>query len=285
MTEQAMVPYGGEMTLQETMALGKTLAASGYFDDAKEAAQAVVKILAGRELGLGPIAAMTGIHIIQKKVTLGANLMAATIKRDPRYDYQVIEMTAKRCEIVFYEKGRDIGCSVFSLEDAKNAGLSGANWTKYPRNMLFARAMSNGSRWYCPDAFGGAPVYTPEELGAQVDGAGDLIEMPAQPTQRRSAPTTAPQAIDELFGDYDPDLEEAKREVDDLELPPHWITDDTVRTRFWAWTGGTLGLDSGEVHAALGVEHVNEFPGTMAEAKSTILNWVSARKEAERENA
>ena len=28
--------------------------------------------------------------------------------------------------------------------------------------MLFARAISNGVKWYCPDVFGG-PVYVPEE--------------------------------------------------------------------------------------------------------------------------
>jgi hypothetical protein len=35
--------------------------------------------------------------------------------------------------------------------------------------MLYARALSNGAKWYCPDVFGG-PIYTPDELGAVVDG-------------------------------------------------------------------------------------------------------------------
>ena len=43
-------------TLDDTMTLGKVLAQSGYFADSREAAQAVVKILAGQELGFGPIA-------------------------------------------------------------------------------------------------------------------------------------------------------------------------------------------------------------------------------------
>jgi hypothetical protein len=30
--------------------------------------------------------------------------------------------------------------------------------------MLYARALSNGAKWYCPDVFGG-PIYTPDELG------------------------------------------------------------------------------------------------------------------------
>ena len=35
-----------------------------------------------------------------------------------------------------------------------------SGWVKYPRNMLFARAMSNGVRWFAPEATGGLPVYT-----------------------------------------------------------------------------------------------------------------------------
>jgi len=38
---------------------------------------------------------------------------------------------------------------------------------KFPKNMLFARAMSNGIKWFTPDVFAG-PVYTPEELGSAV---------------------------------------------------------------------------------------------------------------------
>lgn len=205
MSENALM-VRGEMSLTETMTLGDTLAKSGFFSDTQQAAQAVVKILAGRELGLGPIASMTGINIIKGKVTLGANLMATTVKRDPRYDYKVRDHTDQFCSIEFYEKGELVGVSRFNLEDAAKAGLSGDNWRKYPRNMLFARAMSNGVRWYCPDAFGGAPIYTPEEMGAQVDGeTGDLIEMPTQPP--------APQPLDV---DHAADIAEAKRELHDL---------------------------------------------------------------------
>ena len=51
MTE-ALVPYETR-TLADTMRLGEVLARSGYFADSREAAQAVVKVLAGSELGFG----------------------------------------------------------------------------------------------------------------------------------------------------------------------------------------------------------------------------------------
>lgn len=168
-------------TLSETMQLGDLLAKSGFFADSRGAAQAVVKVLAGREIGFGPIASMTGIHVIQGRVSLSANLMAAAIKRSGRYDYRVLTMTPDKCAIEFRERtpnGWDvIGTSEFTAADAKAAGTQ--NMAKFARNMLFARAMSNGARWFCPDIFGG-PVYTPEEMGAQVDGeTGEVIDAPA----------------------------------------------------------------------------------------------------------
>lgn len=54
---------------------------------------------------------------------------------------------------------------------------------------------------------------------------------------------------------------------------PHWIKDSNVRARFWAWTN-ELGLTNAEVHAALGVEHVEQFAGGMADAKRAIEQWV-----------
>jgi hypothetical protein len=165
----------------DTMTLGKILAQSGYFRDARDASQAIVKVLAGRELGISPIASMTGIFIVKEKVTLSANLIGAVIKRSGKYNYRVIAMDNQQCTIEFFEHGESIGLSEFTLKDAAAAGLTGGNWKAYPRNMLFARAMSNGAKWYTPDIFAG-PIYTPDELGAEVDGeTGEVVEQQASP--------------------------------------------------------------------------------------------------------
>jgi hypothetical protein len=159
---------------QDILQLGRAMASSGFFKDAQRASQAIVKILAGRELGFGPVASMVGVHIIKDKVSLSANLMAAAIKRTGRYNYRLREHSATACCIEFFEGGESVGVSEFTMQDATQAGLlSNPTWKSYPRNMLFARAMSNGARWYCPDVFGG-PVYTPEELGRDdLEPAGD----------------------------------------------------------------------------------------------------------------
>jgi hypothetical protein len=131
------------------------------FTDIKSVAQAMVKISAGQEIGIPPFASMTGIHIIQGKPTIGAGLIASRLKGSGKYDYRVVEASEKVCSIDFYQGNTKIGNSTFTIEDARKALTK--NIDKFPKNMLFARAISNGVKWYCPDIFSG-PVYVPEEM-------------------------------------------------------------------------------------------------------------------------
>lgn len=145
----------------EILTMGKAFVESGMFPDIKTAAQAVVKIQAGQEIGIAPFAAMTGIHIIQGKPTIGAGIIASRVKASGKYDYRVVQQTDAACSIDFYQGKDKIGNSTFTIEDARKAGTK--NLDKFPKNMLFARAISNGVKWFCPDVFSG-PVYTPEEM-------------------------------------------------------------------------------------------------------------------------
>lgn len=172
---------GKEMSLVETLNLGQVLASSGMFTDVRTQAQAVVKILAGRELGIGPILALTKIYMVKGKVTLAAEVMAGLIKKSGEYNYVIVKHDNNQCFLSFQQKHSvdnkwvEIGQSVFTMADAQKAGVAdGVNWKQYPRNMLFARAISNGARWYCPHIIAGA--YTPEEMTAAVDGqTGEII--------------------------------------------------------------------------------------------------------------
>lgn len=166
----------------EAAACGKLLYASGLFSDVRDAAQAAVKILAGKELGIGPIQAMSGLHIVKGKIVLAAALIAALILRSGRYTYRVTQHDDQGCTIEFYRAAKSIGISRFTMDDARRAGLTGnATWKQYPRNMLYARSLSNGARWYCPDVFAG-PVYTTGELdGAELatldDDPEDILDV------------------------------------------------------------------------------------------------------------
>ncbi len=167
------------------MDLGKVLADSGYFQDARQAAQAVVKVLAGRELGFGPIASMRNIKISKNgSIILAAELQASAVRKSGIYDYEVDKLDDMECIITFYCKSartgqwKKLGESHFTQADMERAeagklvapGASKSMAARFPRNMLFARAISNGVKWYCPDVTNGISVYTAEELGEVVDG-------------------------------------------------------------------------------------------------------------------
>lgn len=145
----------------DAMSIGEVFHKSGMFADIKSANQAVVKIMAGQEMGISPFQAMSGIHIIAGKPCIGAGLMASRVKASGKYNYKVLENSEKNCVIEFFEGKESIGKSSFSIEEARKAGTK--NLDKFPRNMLFARAISNGVKWFCPDIYEG-PVYVPEEM-------------------------------------------------------------------------------------------------------------------------
>lgn len=177
------IPSAQDINLLGTVA--ENLAKSGMFPDARNGAQAFSKIMLGRSLGLGPMQAMTGIHIVEGKPQLAATTLAGFVRQHPDYDYTVVDHDEQKCAITFWRAddgdvfARELGTSTFTLDEAKAAGIYKAKsaWEKYPRNMLFARAMSNGVRWYCPDLFGGVPVYTEadefEVRPALTQGTGD----------------------------------------------------------------------------------------------------------------
>jgi hypothetical protein len=175
-----------DLALRDPVDVAERLYKSGLFKDTKDAHQALAKIMAGEEYGLGAVAALNGIFVIDGKLVPGAHVLAGRVKRSGRYDYRVEAHDNTRCVLKFYDRQpvadqpSYLGESTFTFEDAKRAGLSGRqNWQRYPRNMLFARALANGVRWYCPDVTQTGQVLVAEEAA---DMAGeDYVPPGAQP--------------------------------------------------------------------------------------------------------
>lgn len=198
--------------------LGKVFAESGMFPNVRKAAEAVVKIIAGQEFGLGPMAAMNGIHMVDGKPTLSANLIAGQIKRSRNYDYDVIRQEDDVCELEFFavvgkyseptpgDARRSLGRTTFDKADAERAGLTGKmNWKKYPRAMYFARALTEGARTYCPDVLGGSPIYTAEELDGDMQ---EPVRVDAQPEMvSRDAEAPAEPDVEEVQAVAIPDAD------------------------------------------------------------------------------
>jgi hypothetical protein len=186
--------------LENTYRWGKIMAASGFFADAKQAAQAAVKIQAGHELGLQPAASMRGIFVFDGKISLAAALMTAKVNESPNYEYEVVTKTPELVVLKWFGRSkrtgqwRELGDSSFSAADVTTAGLAGKdNHKKYPTAMKFARAVSAGCRMYCPELFNGA-AYVPEEVKETliVDVDGNVIVDTAPPEATRSEVNVTP---------------------------------------------------------------------------------------------
>ena len=123
---------------------------------------------------------MASIYIVNGKLALTSKAMSSLIKRSKKYDYAVTKLDDLECSITFFDiRDKDqrvpLGVSTFTFKDAAKAGLANKDvWKNYPRNMLFARALSNGTRWYAPDSISG--YYTVEEIE-------DLGENPLEPAK------------------------------------------------------------------------------------------------------
>jgi hypothetical protein len=164
-TKMESKELSGTEFLAEPMSLADVFVKSGCFPDIKSQAVGVVKILAGREYGLTPVQSITELYMVNGRVAMSAKLIAAFVKKSSKYDYHVDVNTAEECTITFFELDKDgkkeIGKSTFTIKDAAKAGIINKTvWQQYPKNMLFARALANGGRTFCPDII---TAYTPEE--------------------------------------------------------------------------------------------------------------------------
>lgn len=165
--------------LNDLLRFGKLLMASGVFQDLKGAAQAAVKVIAGRSFGLDPIQSQHAFSIINGQLSQRAKFQSALIKRSRAYDYRVVKLDENVCEMEWLHK-RDgewqvCGTSSFSKEDAARAGLGKSQsgragaWQMYPRSMLFARALTQGATWFCPHLLMG-----PGFAGDDLDTCGEV---------------------------------------------------------------------------------------------------------------
>lgn len=296
----ATLPTGGLFSLEpkslkEVQSIALVFAQSGMFEGVQGMAQAFVKIMQGRELGFTAVESMTGIHVIKGKPVVGAHLIAAGIRRSPQYDYDVEELDNERCTIVLFKNGKVFKRETFTIQDAKNAGLLNSNnWQKYPRNMLFARTISNIQKFHCPDVFN-MPVYGPDEMGLDVDDQGNAIiegefeyvpetrptPQPKQQQKRDSKPAPQPKT--------QPDQDENAILWQDhikgwtqQQWAGYWIGMKNIgldkQGRLAIDTAVTkVGLSQDEVHAALDVESVKKFAGTKPEHDALILAAVKAK--------
>lgn len=126
-------------------------------------------------LGLHPMVAITGVHVIEGKPTASAALISALVRRAGHRLRIKGDATAAIAQIIRADDPDWVFEVRFTIEDARRAGLLGKDvWKRYPASMLKARAVSAVARDACEEALFGVH-YTPEELGAVVDQEGNPV--------------------------------------------------------------------------------------------------------------
>ena len=151
------------MTHAEMMAIAKTVCESRMCQYSQWQ-DAYVVIATGVELGLQPMRALQTIHNMKGKPSPSAALLVGLVKgADVCQSWRTVENTDKQCTIETLRKGEtERELLTYTIADAKRAGLGGGNWSKYPREMLYARCSAILARRVYPDVVAG--LYVAEEL-------------------------------------------------------------------------------------------------------------------------
>lgn len=212
-------------SLPDKMAYAEKLAESGLLPAAYRArpANVLYAIEYGDMLNLSPMAALTGVHIIDGKPTASAALISALVRRAGHrlrigYDARTKTGWAKIVRSddpdFTFESEWDLKravdaelCTVDKDGNPRAVDSKGNSkpWKKFYPSMVKARAITEVARDACEEALFGLH-YTPEELGADVDEDGIPIAVTAE---RLDPPKPQPPTCDVNW-----DAELAKHEGD-----------------------------------------------------------------------
>lgn len=194
------VPEFGAMSMDQCWFLAEKIAESGMFG-IKTPAQAFTLMAICVAEGKQAIQAVREYHIMGTgKPTKRADAMLAEF-RARGGKYTIEESSPVRCAMTFSFDGT-VFESVWTWEDAIKAelttGPNANNWRKYPRNMLRARAISDGVRTVMPGVVVG--IYTPEEEADIPEDRNYRAPLRAQATAVSDAPPKSdPEPITRRF--------------------------------------------------------------------------------------
>lgn len=213
----------------------------------------------GAMLGIHPMAALQGIHIIEGKPSLSANLLAALVRRaghrlrvSTRGSWTAGDFVA-RAELTRADDPDFTFVVEWGVERAQRAGLTNKSgpWKTYPEAMSKSRAITEVIREGAPDVTL-VPAYSPEELGAtNVDESGELIvenivaegtkvTQPQTPQSAAEQPQTPPKQDDVTEATIEPD-DAAQPQPEPVQRQADIVDADVVTSEDWVARVGAAG--------------------------------------------
>ena len=244
----------GVYTFDELYRLAQVCHASGMFKDTADAAQAMIKIVRGQEMGLPPTTAMMAFDIIKDRLFIKPWAIAAKINSCGYGTYRVIMQTPEECSIAFKRRYPVEGWVAlplisYTIAEAKAHGLveRSPHWKANPAHMLYQRAMGRGGSMYFP------------ELLAGLEAPPDDTPIPAERHR---------QNIVELFGD-------TQGSPNDVSHARDAARDETLSNKATGGTGGR-GEQNSEAPAGQKQAHAPEpsWKLTLRAHRDTIAQMV-----------
>lgn len=191
--------FEAALAIAERMANSRTFVPEAYRGKPDDVLAA---ILAGREIGIGPMQSLRDIVMIDGRPTFSAHLTLALLRRG---GVEIIESKSTREEAVITARRRDTGeiaTVEWTFAEASQITQRGKrmidkdNWKNYPGDMLWARCVGRLARRLGSDLIAGMP-YTKEEVE---DFDADEGPYPSMPEPEQRTTTLGKAYVDRMAG-------------------------------------------------------------------------------------
>ena len=171
-------PVAARASMPDKIQYARALAEASLLPRAyqKQPGNVLLAVEMGEALGVHPFVAIQGVHVIEGKPSASAGLISSLVRRAGHRLRVTGDDTQATAEIVRSDDPDFTYRSTWTMDRADLAGLADRGaWKTYPAAMLKARAITEVARDACQEALNGIQ-YTPEELGAVVDGDGEYVD-------------------------------------------------------------------------------------------------------------
>lgn len=165
---------------REAYEVAELMATAGQFN-VKTGAEALAKVMYGRNLGIPAMQALQSLHSIEGKIGVAADMLQALCLKSPFCEYfepVLAECDATKATFVTRRIGRPEQKYTYTLEDAEAMGVIDRgkdeeakkknNWNRVRKQMLQARCKAILAKLIYPDVTQG--LHSTEELEAMREG-------------------------------------------------------------------------------------------------------------------
>ena len=222
-------------------------------------ADLAVIMITGHELGLSPMQALRGLHVVEGRPVLSADLIVGLVKKHPACKYfRLVESTDERATYETMREGEPEPTRItWTIQQAAKAGLTGRqNWKAHPAAMLRARASAALARAVYPDVAMG--IYDPDEALDFIDASRISVAKPRVEAKAKAPPPPAPKTDEEIedaeIVEPEPALIEAYPTEDETK------EDDDLRDTEDYWRSLIDAAETREQLVAVGKAMAARFP-------------------------